>query len=90
MCVLHRLDKAPLDPARDARLTQEVELLSSRYWKAVQQEDGAVPPPGDAFRWLLEEYRVSLFAQQLRTPVPVSAKRLADAWTARQQSLTAK
>jgi ATP-dependent helicase HrpA len=32
------------------------------------------------FGWLLEELRVSLFAQHLKTPVPVSAKRLAKLW----------
>jgi ATP-dependent helicase HrpA len=32
------------------------------------------------FRWLLEELRVSLFAQELRTPQPVSTKRLAKVW----------
>ena len=34
----------------------------------------------DEYRWLLEELRVSLFAQELRTPQPVSAKRLDRAW----------
>jgi len=33
-----------------------------------------------AFRWLIEELRVSLFAQELRTPVPVSFKRVEKAW----------
>jgi ATP-dependent helicase HrpA len=32
------------------------------------------------YRWLLEELRVSLFAQELRTPQPVSVKRLDKAW----------
>ena len=36
--------------------------------------------PMDTFRWLLEEYRVSLFAQRLGTAQRVSEKRLADAW----------
>ena len=36
-------------------------------------------------RWLLEEFRVSLFAQQLKTRVPVSARRLADAWAEREK-----
>jgi len=34
----------------------------------------------DVFRWMLEEYRVSLFAQRLGTAVRVSEKRLAEAW----------
>jgi ATP-dependent helicase HrpA len=42
--------------------------------------NGAVSPELDQFGWLLEELRVSLFAQELRTPVPVSAKRLAKLW----------
>ncbi len=38
-----------------------------------------VTKPGDELRWLLEEWRVSLFAQELKTAEPVSAKRLARA-----------
>ena len=34
----------------------------------------------EEFRWMLEELRVSLFAQELRTPQPVSAKRLEKVW----------
>lgn len=37
------------------------------------------------YRWLLEELRVSLFAQELRTPQPVSVKRLEKAWSLIQQ-----
>ena len=43
-------------------------------------------PVSDEFRWLLEEFRVSLFAQQLKTRVPVSARRLEDAWTERERA----
>jgi ATP-dependent helicase HrpA len=39
-----------------------------------------VDPQLEQFRWLLEELRVQLFAQELRTPVPVSAKRLQKMW----------
>jgi ATP-dependent helicase HrpA len=81
--VLLRLEKSAQDPARDAKLALEVGALESRYWQAVASEQGARPPAADAFRWLLEEYRVSLFAQQLKTAVPVSAKRLAEAWQER-------
>jgi ATP-dependent helicase HrpA len=81
--VAHRVEKAAQDPARDLKLSLEVAAVESRYWQAVAAEQGARPPAADAFRWLLEEYRVSLFAQQLRTPVPVSAKRLAEAWQER-------
>ena len=78
-----RLEKAKADPRRDAQLTAEVAPLEARYRERVQAERGQRPPGEDAFRWLLEELRVSLFAQQLKTRVPVSARRLADAWAER-------
>jgi ATP-dependent helicase HrpA len=43
------------------------------------------PPGEDEYRWMLEEFRVSLFAQQLKTRAPVSARRLADAWIERER-----
>jgi ATP-dependent helicase HrpA len=81
--VVHRLEKAPQDPARDAKLLAEANAAEERYWQAVKAERGHRPPGEDVFRWLLEEQRVSLFAQHLRTPVTVSAKRIADAWQQR-------
>jgi ATP-dependent helicase HrpA len=81
--VVHRLEKAPQDPARDAKLLAEAIAAEERYWQAVKAERGHRPPGEDVFRWLLEEQRVSLFAQHLRTPVTVSAKRIADAWQQR-------
>jgi ATP-dependent helicase HrpA len=41
---------------------------------------GTIDPQIDQFRWLLEELRVSLFAQELKTPIPVSTKRLQKQW----------
>jgi ATP-dependent helicase HrpA len=71
-----RLEKLRADPARDARLMAELAPLLSAWLRA--------PRPLDAereqFGWLLEELRVSLFAQALKTPVPVSAKRLTKLW----------
>ncbi|HWL62005.1 MAG TPA: ATP-dependent RNA helicase HrpA [Steroidobacteraceae bacterium] len=81
--LLQRLDRAGQDPARDQKLAAEAQQWESRYWAQVKSEQGCVPTQDDDFRWLLEEYRVSLFAQQLKTAVPVSAKRLADAWQKR-------
>jgi ATP-dependent helicase HrpA len=49
----------------------------------VKAERGLRPPGQDEFRWLLEEFRVSLFAQQLGTRARVSARRLDDAWAER-------
>jgi ATP-dependent helicase HrpA len=80
-----RLEKLRLDPRRDAQLTAEVAPLETRYRERVKAERGLRPPGEDSFRWLLEELRVSLFAQQLKTRVPVSARRLADAWAGRER-----
>jgi ATP-dependent helicase HrpA len=80
-----RLEKVKVDPRRDAQLAAEVAPLETRYRDKVKAERGLLPPGDDAFRWMLEELRVSLFAQQLKTRVPVSAKRLADAWSEREK-----
>ncbi|WP_292447950.1 ATP-dependent RNA helicase HrpA [Methylibium sp.] len=75
-----RLDKWRADPARDAQRLAELRPLEQRYLKRVAERRGAPDPRLDEFRWLLEELRISLFAQELRTPQPVSAKRLDKAW----------
>jgi ATP-dependent helicase HrpA len=46
---------------------------------------GAEDKRMDEFYWMLEELRVALFAQELRTPMPVSVKRLQKAWEAMQR-----
>jgi ATP-dependent helicase HrpA len=81
-----RLEKLALDARRDAKLAAEIAPIEARYRERVKAERGALPPGDDDFRWLLEELRVSLFAQQLKTRVPVSARRLEDAWVERQKS----
>jgi ATP-dependent helicase HrpA len=78
-----RLEKSRRDPRRDAQLTAEIAPLEARYRERVRVERGAKPPGAEEFRWLLEEFRVSLFAQTLKTRVPVSARRLEDAWAVR-------
>jgi len=77
-----RLDKLRADPARDARLSAELGALEQPYRRALQSRAklGAPSVEFAQFGWLLEELRVSLFAQELKTPVPVSAKRLAKLW----------
>jgi ATP-dependent helicase HrpA len=84
-----RLEKAPRDSRRDAQLAAEIAPLETRYRERVKKERGLKPPGEDEFRWLLEEFRVSLFAQQLKTRVPVSARRLEDAWAERERAAIA-
>ncbi|HWH73807.1 MAG TPA: ATP-dependent RNA helicase HrpA [Methylibium sp.] len=75
-----RLDKWRADPARDAQRLAELRPLEQRYLKRLAERKGAADARLAEFRWLLEELRVSLFAQELRTPQPVSVKRLLKAW----------
>jgi ATP-dependent helicase HrpA len=80
-----RIEKLPRDPRRDAQLAAEIAPLEARYRERVKAERGLVPPGDDEYRWMLEEFRVSLFAQQLKTRIPVSARRLTDAWSEREK-----
>jgi ATP-dependent helicase HrpA len=75
-----RLDKLRADPVRDAQRLAELRPQEQRYWRLVAERKGAVDERMDEFRWLLEELRVSFFAQELRTPQPVSVKRLDKLW----------
>jgi ATP-dependent helicase HrpA len=75
-----RLDKYRADPARDALRMAEIKPQEQRYWRLVVERKGAQDARMLEFRWLLEELRVSFFAQELRTPQPVSIKRLEKAW----------
>jgi ATP-dependent helicase HrpA len=75
-----RLDKLRSDPARDAARLAELRPLEQRYARRLAERRGAPDARLDEYRWLLEELRVSFFAQELRTPQPVSVKRLDKAW----------
>jgi ATP-dependent helicase HrpA len=78
--VTARLDKQRSDPARDAARLAELRPLEQRYWRRLAERRGVPDAKLAEYRWLIEELRVSLFAQELRTPQPVSAKRLDRAW----------
>ncbi|MES2237882.1 MAG: ATP-dependent RNA helicase HrpA [Pseudomonadota bacterium] len=90
-----RLDKARSDPLREARLLAEWQTLGKPWERerhALQKsgqasyiKDTLDDPFMEEFRWLLEELRVALFAQELRTPTPVSVKRLQKMWDARMR-----
>ncbi len=76
--VLHRLDKAPTDLARDARAAEEV-LTAEEAYAALLAELRPTQRGSDevvAIGWMVEELRVSMFAQGLGTAYPVSAKRI--------------
>ena len=80
-----RLDKLRADPARDAAKLQELQPLEQRYWRLVAERKGQQDARMQEYRWMLEELRVSFFAQELRTPYPVSTKRLDKLWAQLQR-----
>lgn len=76
----YRLDRYRDDPKRDAERQAALTALRVPYLRAVAARRGVPDPQLTDFRWLLEELRVSLYAQLLRTPMPVSVKRLERIW----------
>jgi ATP-dependent helicase HrpA len=77
-----RLQKYRGNPERDQKHAAAVHTLWQNYEAraTADHEAGRLDPKLEEFRWLIEELRVSLFAQELRTPLPVSAKRLQKFW----------
>ncbi len=79
-----RIDKHRADAARDQQRLAELRPLEQRWLRRLQELKGRPDARLEEFRWLLEELRVSLFAQELRTPQPVSVKRLEKVWAQMQ------
>ncbi|WP_038319558.1 DUF3418 domain-containing protein [Kingella kingae] len=78
-----RLDKYSGNPARDAAREadiQELETMLAEKLASLSRQNLPVSGSLNAFGWQIEELRVSLFAQELRTPSPVSVKRLLKEW----------
>jgi ATP-dependent helicase HrpA len=78
--ILKRLEKLPLDPARDRKLLGDI----APHWQRILANEARIAA-GDTpalvrYRWLAEELRVSLYAQELRTIAPISTKRLDALW----------
>jgi ATP-dependent helicase HrpA len=75
-----RLEKHRADPARDAQRLAELKPQEQRFIRLLAERKGVLDVRLAELRWLLEELRVSFFAQELRTPQPVSTKRLDKVW----------
>ncbi len=78
-----RIEKHPANPERDGKNAASVGLIWLRWQdkvNALQQAHQEIPQTLLDYRWLIEELRVSLFAQELKTPFPVSMKRLEKTW----------
>ena len=78
-----RIEKQPSNPERDGKNAASVGLIWQNWEALVDKQTKAdkLNPKVMEFRWLIEELRVSLFAQELKTPFPVSIKRLEKIWT---------
>ncbi len=79
---VRRLGKLSGAVERDAKWTAAIRELWQDYQKRLEKhrKEGISDPELDKFRWMIEELRVSMFAQELKTPYPVSVKRLQKAW----------
>ena len=80
-----RVDKLRTDPLRDAQRMREIGPLQAQWLRELASRKGQADERLEEYRWLLEELRVSLFAQELRTPAPVSVKRLEKFWLSLQR-----
>ena len=80
-----RMEKCRADPTRDAKLMAEWQSVAQAWQRTPRKTGPDADPKMIEFRWLLEELRVSLFAQELRTPMPVSVKRLQKVWESLQR-----
>ena len=81
--VRRRLDTLGSNPSREAAALEAITELEDEYARLCAGfPDGPLPDPVAELGWLLEELRIGLFAQGLRTAVPVSAKRVRSALAA--------
>ena len=78
-----RLEKYSSNPARDAAREADIQELEQMWQEKTDSLIKQGLPISDGlagFKWMIEELRVSLFAQELKTPYPVSVKRLLKVW----------
>ncbi|GLO61023.1 ATP-dependent RNA helicase HrpA [Vibrio sp. MACH09] len=76
-----RMEKLPIDPNRDRLHMLKIESVYGDYKELLNKipKGMVTPEPVKEIRWMIEELRVSFFAQQLGTPYPVSDKRVKNA-----------
>lgn len=77
-----RLEKLAANPMRDEQNSRETDALWQQYCQRLEKHRkiGLCDENLEEFRWQIEELRISLFAQELKTPYPVSVKRLQKLW----------
>ncbi len=84
--IIMRWEKYTANPERDAKHAPAINGLCKRYEERADKnrKAGIQDERLDEFRWMIEELRISLFAQELKTPMPVSGKRLEKMWESLQ------
>ena len=82
--LLKRIEKLPQAAARDRQRMAEMSEIVGKWsdWAAQCRREGRLDERVDEIHWMLEELRISLFAQELGTAYPVSAKRVQKRWQA--------
>ncbi len=70
-----RLERLEQNPQKDAQKAAQIAPLWEKYYQLLSS-NGELSVELNKFRWMLEELRVSFFAQELKTAYPVSVKRL--------------
>lgn len=80
-----RMEKLRADPKRDALLQAQWNEAAQAWRRAQRGALASLDPRMTQFRWMLEELRVSLYAQELKTPMPISVKRLQKVWESMQR-----
>lgn len=77
-----RLERGSHDPEKDRRKAAQLEVFEQALARLVKELSSYASPMKrvavEDFRWMVEEFKVSLFAQELKTLIPVSQKRLED------------
>jgi ATP-dependent helicase HrpA len=88
--LLNRAERLSAQGSKDEKSMAMLALQLERLAKGRRDYPGleVLSPEAVQFRWMLEEFRVSLFAQQLGTKLPVSAKRLDQQWQSVEQWMT--
>jgi len=76
--IQRRLEKLPVDPNQDRLKMIDVEKITSQYQAALVKvkHDHQLSQQVAQVRWMMEEFKVSIFAQNLKTSYPISAKRI--------------
>lgn len=73
---LRRIERTPINVKRDSELSAPIKVFMAAHQRLSKMAGAAAPAELTTLRWMIEEFRVSQFAQELKTSIPVSMKRI--------------